>query len=767
MTESSWHICNFVRTFRDQAIISATFWTTLRKTPKGPPYHVFLSSVRPPQASLPNVKSEQVSAAVVTMTGHPDDLSEIYNENLSASSSSLRSTTLANKVTSILSASYADPELRDALWMVDQRKMHNTPEVRRKLRLEIQKEVIECNSGIIRDFGNVKEQLERIGSTISTLNKCCENMRHQVNAARQENAPVLEEAKALLAQREDLKNRKSLLDAFNEHFVISDEEIAALTTATGVPDERFFSVLARVKRVHSDCQVLLGDENQRLGLELMEQVSKYLNVGYQKLYRWLQQEFKNFNLDNPQIGFLIRRALRTLAERPALFHSCLDIFAEARERVLSEGFYSSLTGSSNKLDQDSTAKPIEFYAHDSLRYVGDMLAWTHSAAVSEREALEGLFITEGEDIARGIQAGRQMDLWSALDSDNFDGKRALSDLANRNFLGVARVLRQRVEQAIQNQEDAILLYKIANLVGFYQATFEKLLGRGSSIMETLSTLENSALQHFQTIMTDFVASIQADVIQPPRDLKVPNFLEETLSQLKELIKSYESSMSPTLSQNEGFQPVLNQTLVPVLESCETLAMKLDEPARSIFLSNCYLASKLTLQPYHLSQAQTTRLAASLESSISNLQEYQHAFFLHTSGLHSLLEALVSFPDTTEPSLAIRNHPRFQSASLTEASQTLDDFLPSALMDATDNLRLLSDAKLAREITAEGADRFCKDFEFVEGKLVEVDELTDRKMAQNEEDGTNGEEQIDGHDDTFVPLRSLFPRTSGEIRVLLS
>lgn len=592
-------------------------------------------------------------------------------------------------------------------------------------------------------------------------------MRVQVVAARQENAPVLEEAKTLLRQREDLKNRKSLLDAFNEHFVISDEEVTALTTATGVPDERFFSVLTRVKRVHSDCQVLLGDENQRLGLELMEQVSKYLNVGYQKLYRWLQQEFKNFNLDNPQIGSLIRRALRTLAERPALFHSCLDIFAEARERVLSEGFYSSLTGSSNNLDQDSTAKPIEFYAHDSLRYVGDMLAWVHSAAVSEREALEGLFVAEGEDIARGIQAGRQMDLWSALDSENFDGKRVLSDLANRNFLGVARVLRQRVEQAIQNQEDAILLYKIGNLVGFYQATFEKLLGRDSSIMETLSSLEKSALQHFQTIMADFVASIQADVTQPPRDLKVPNFLEETLSQLKELIKSYESSMSPTLSPNEGFQPVLNQTLVPVLENCETLAKKLDEPARSIFLSNCYLGSKSTIQPYHFSQAQTARLATSLESSISNLQEYQHAFFLHTSGLHSLLEALASLPDTRESSLTIRNHPRFQSSSLTEASQTLDDFLPSALMDATDNLRLLSDAKLAREITAEGADRFCKDFEFVESKVVEVDELMDRKMAQNEEDGTNAEEKVDGQDDIFVPLRSLFPRTSGEIRVLLS
>lgn len=91
------------------------------------------------------------------MTGHPDDLSEVYSDTLSASSGSLRSTTLANKVTSILSASYADSELRDALWIVDQRKVLDTSETRRNLRLEIQKEVIECNGGIVKDFGKVKE----------------------------------------------------------------------------------------------------------------------------------------------------------------------------------------------------------------------------------------------------------------------------------------------------------------------------------------------------------------------------------------------------------------------------------------------------------------------------------------------------------------------------------------------------------------------------------------------------------------------------------
>ena len=41
-------------------------------------------------------------------------------------------------------------------------------------------------------------------------------------------------------------------------------------------------------------------------------------------------------------------------------------------------------------------KPIEFHAHDPLRYTGDMLAWTHQATASEREFLDGIFDVKRE-----------------------------------------------------------------------------------------------------------------------------------------------------------------------------------------------------------------------------------------------------------------------------------------------------------------------------------------------------------------------------------
>ena len=62
---------------------------------------------------------------------------------------------LSSRITSVLSASYADLEIRDALETLDAREICNTAETRRQIRLDVQKEVIQCNGEIVRDFGEV------------------------------------------------------------------------------------------------------------------------------------------------------------------------------------------------------------------------------------------------------------------------------------------------------------------------------------------------------------------------------------------------------------------------------------------------------------------------------------------------------------------------------------------------------------------------------------------------------------------------------------
>jgi hypothetical protein len=68
---------------------------------------------------------------------------------------SKRSNALSNKLTSVLSTSFIDTEVRDGLRLLDARGAQNAEVLRSNLKYEAQKEVIEANAKILDDFGKV------------------------------------------------------------------------------------------------------------------------------------------------------------------------------------------------------------------------------------------------------------------------------------------------------------------------------------------------------------------------------------------------------------------------------------------------------------------------------------------------------------------------------------------------------------------------------------------------------------------------------------
>jgi hypothetical protein len=64
----------------------------------------------------------------------------------------------------------------------------------------------------------------------------------------------------------------------------------------------------------------------------------------------------------------------------------LDDLLMVRRAALLRSFTDALTrGGSTGIP-----RPIEMYAHDAIRYTGDMLAWVHQATCNERELLDQL-----------------------------------------------------------------------------------------------------------------------------------------------------------------------------------------------------------------------------------------------------------------------------------------------------------------------------------------------------------------------------------------
>ncbi|KAF1809000.1 oligomeric complex COG6 [Eremomyces bilateralis CBS 781.70] len=658
-----------------------------------------------------------------------------------------RGSTVSSRISNILSVSYADQAIRDALQTLQSRGASDYNQVRRHFYHDVQKETIQCNAEVVQDFGKIAVDLHKIGELVAVLRERCTVMRNDLDVSRSEINPVLKESKDLLEKSSEVEQKRDLLDATQTHFMVHELSDISASIPPGAPGDEFFEKIVQVKRIRRDCQVLLGAENQSLGLQIMEQASKRLNGLFQSLFNWVQREFKTLDLENPQISAAIRRSLRALSERPSLFRSCLDAFSVSREAVLSDSFHAALTGSVGG-DQKQPSKPIELIAHEPIRYAGDMLAWIHSATVSEREALEALFIGEGREIAKGLEAGRDDDPWS-VDEEGvvFDPRTALAELVDRNLSSVARLLRQRAEQVIHSHDDPGVAFKIANLVAFYRSILSKLLGGEGSVADTLRAIETSANRQFKAGVRDHIAALEHEKQVIPDHCAPPEFLADALRLIGELMITVDTSIDASGHEEQISESVLEEALDPFLEHSKAISNHAEKPDRQVFALNCLLATKSALQPFSFTKSRLGKIKQSLEGISRELTDYQYSRLLESSGIMPLMDALNRFSDADRRLLSALELPILQPQSVLEIGQQLDDFLPSALMDATEIIRDLRDPDLARQITEEAAELFCEDFEQLEHKISTIEE-------QAESAGRPG-------------LRQVFPRTTAEIRVLLS
>jgi hypothetical protein len=589
-------------------------------------------------------------------------------------------------------------------------------------------------------------------------------MRQHIIAAKRESAPVLDEASTLISRKQETETKQALLNAFTTHFLISNSDLTVLTSSAEPLDDRFFSILARVKTIHRDCEALLGydGENQRLGLELMEQTARNLDAGFKKLYTWIQREFKTLDLEDPHISTAIRRALRVLSERPTLFQNCLDFFAEARQSTLAEAFHAALTGSAG------AAKAIEFSTHEPLRYVGDMLAWVHAAGVSEKEALEGLFVGDADEISRGLSSRTDDEPWARIrgrrgsafedegdegerNSAVFDGRKALAELVSRNLASVCETLQSRIDVSVRSSGDPVLMFKTFNLLDFYRSIFDKLLGSDSALCKVIQSLQASTLSQFEATMEEETSAATMDNT-PSGDLSPPVFLATALTQFSEVARA----RGPQMTEAE-LERLFTAMLTGILTACAESAAQIPDIRRSnIYRINYMTALKTTMAAVSAQvpvvQTPLEKAGLEIQSLRDQLVEMLATSMLEDSGIRDLMQEL-----DTRRSHEPQTRMAWLNTNLDEAAQRLDDFLSSALMDAQESLMNLFDRSLAINVVSEAVERFCSEFDELEGMLDMVD------AESGELDGGRSDDLPD-HGGS---LRELYPRTSVEVRALLS
>lgn len=592
----------------------------------------------------------------------------------------------------ILATNFEDGQTKKAFEAMSHFYTSNTASARRNLKGDIERRTLESNRTFLLEFGKVISNLEVMEKEMELMRECCEQVQTRLESANVKTTNLLESADALRSQRTTVETRDAILQAFLARFTLSEGEIRSLTSSEVPIDTTFFTNLQRIHRIHQDCHALLVSDDQQAGLEIMESMAAYQESAFQKLLRWASREVRSYHGDILDVSEAMKLSFKALKQRPVLFRSLLSELATTRQNAITRSFVNALT----RGGVGGTPRPIELHAHDSLRYVGDMLAWLHQAVAGERELLEALFDTAPDN--RRIGAPRMnLDLESTVLDDGTEqlpsDEEIIRNLMDKSLEGPCRPLKSRVEQVIRHERKAITAFQISNLIQFYQVTMDKTLSPKAALSITMQQILEASSEQFLSTLTEQAARLLRFPQAPASDLSPPTAVKETIQDLKGIMTSYDSSFVAPEERESDFGRILNAVIDPLLQMCEVGAESVDKAEQSVYMLNVLQYIQASIRMFGFTQPRVNTLEGQIESHVATVTAIRYDELLVQSGLKEIIEAM-----DTKGDMPLSRVPAASQGAITSAlSRQFEEFLSSSI----DHIMSVSDRR--REPTSTTAD----------------------------------------------------------------
>ncbi|KAJ2912469.1 hypothetical protein MD484_g7951, partial [Candolleomyces efflorescens] len=481
------------------------------------------------------------------------------SSSLTPSSTSQPKNPISVRLYKVLSTNFDDLATREALGTLsdlyaspnvtshdDSNETHPgeyAAKARRNLRRDMESKLAESSHHFVKALGEVDLKLSALQAHIQAMHAACAEAEGQLQSTNEASKAVLERAGNLRDERQEVEDKKSIITLFLSKFTLSSDEVEALTSREVPVGPTFFSAMDKTEQIRQDCRVLMaGDEDgpTKAGLDIMSSTSTYLEQGYDKILRYLSNEFRSTSKDDPlfgqtEVSGVTREAVLRLKKRQELLTESLTLLSQTRQTSLQTSFLTALT----RGGPSGLPRPIELHAHDPLRYVGDMLAWVHQAIAAEREFLESLFGVKGD----GRMVGSVRSFAARKGGEAEEVEEWIQELMDLAVVKLCVPLKNRVLQTVRSQESSIVSYKVANLLQFYLVTMSRTVGPEAVLTRTLREITQVSYQVFQTsIETQSRALLQIPLDPDDPSLTPPLFILDHAQVLREVMNVYQSSV---------------------------------------------------------------------------------------------------------------------------------------------------------------------------------------------------------------------------------
>lgn len=380
----------------------------------------------------------------------------------------------------------------------------------------------------------------------------------------------------------------------------------------------------------------------------------------------------------------------------------MDDVSSIRKSALSKAFLDALT----KGGPGGIPRPIEMHAHDSLRYIGDMLAWIHQCSASENEMLEMLFC-----ISKNARYSTEDINLVLFNQESKTVKEALEN----HLEGVCRQLKSRIESVLLSEQQAVMLYKSSNMILFYDSIIVKITGLSSTLHHLLEELQSLSMRSFYENLNQQANILVSQQIMPERDLLPLSMQQDCLLQLREILLSYQGSMNQCDSSLTDIDKIITIFLDPLKQSCSKISQQLEPLESAIFTTNCYYAIQSILNIFSFTGVHIQEIEMLIDMQIDILVKEQVNFFLNNekhknilkqSGLASLVQ---HFEYNKKAKIHLASDSKTNIEIVKEAIQHLDSFLSSMTTDIATSLQRVTSAKTVKRVCKRGLVRFLETY----------------------------------------------------------
>lgn len=428
------------------------------------------------------------------------------------------------------------------------------------------------------------------------MQKTANTMRNCLQETEVKSRNLIEQTNQLQEQRDKLQVREGITTAFLARFRLSVDEHQILygNQRDLIISENFFEVLERIQSIHANCRIMLQSGCQTAASDIMEEMTLHQEAALERLYRFMQSQCRNADLD---IGKIHQMAMSKLQDRPVLFKYVIDEYMNARRALFVRNFINALTVGG----PHENPKPIDIQSHDPKRYIADMIAWLHQAIPVERDNVLQLM----------------------KDCDKNDWSEQVQTIVNHIVDGVCHALKLRIETILNASVDLVTVYSVANLIRFYLGVLRQII-KGSALEECLMNLHSHSESTYLKILSLNIREVlirpsgASNVDVPSNDLVPSTCVTKSLRILKELL----SVASMVESRETDILKIVPCVLDPLLQSITESASHLPTVDMAVYILNCLYNIQSTLGMFEYVDTRMERLQAQSDAQIDTLTSEQ-------------------------------------------------------------------------------------------------------------------------------------------------